>query len=82
VISGCAELSTWPTSLRPSTGVEPMTVFTVSATVHVTFGTLAGIRPTTSRSKSSMISLRRVSHCALVATLAPLSSVMSSGSFG
>ena len=59
-----------------------MVVFTVSATVHVTFGTLAGMRPTTSRSKSSMISLRRVSHCALVVTLAPLFSVMSSGSFG
>ena len=59
-----------------------MVVFTVSATDQVTFGTSFGMRPTTSRSKSSMISLRRVSHCALVVTLVPFFSTISSGSFG
>ena len=45
VIAGWAELSTWPTTRRATTGWPPTVVSTVSATVHVTFGTSAGTRP-------------------------------------
>ena len=45
VIAGCAELSTCPITRRATTGWPPTVVSTVSATVHVTFGTLSGTRP-------------------------------------
>src|ERR1017187_6174279 len=62
LIKGSSELSTWPTSCLPTTGWEPTVASTVFVTVHVTFGTSLGTRPTTSRSKSSTISGRRCSH--------------------
>jgi hypothetical protein len=71
-----------PMTRRPTTGTPPTDVLTVSSTVHVTFGTTFGTRPTTSREKSSRSSVRRVSHCALVATVEPFFSTISSGSFG
>ena len=50
--------------------------------LHVTLGTSFGTRPSTSRSKSSTISLRRVSHIAAVVTFFPFFNVRTSGSFG
>ena len=44
-IAGCAELSARPSSFLATTGRPATVVSTVSATVHVTFGTLAGMRP-------------------------------------
>ena len=45
VIAGWAELSTCPITRRATTGWPPTVVSTVSATVHVTFGTSLGTRP-------------------------------------
>ena len=59
VIPGYDELSTCPVIIFATTGIVPTLVFTVSVTVHVTLGTFFGTRPSTSRSKSSMISGRR-----------------------
>ena len=55
-------------------------VSTVFVTVHVTFGTSFGTRPTTSRSKSSMISGRRFSFQIFVeVTFLPFFSVRTAG---
>ena len=45
VIAGWRELSTCPITRRATTGWPPTVVSTVSATVHVTFGTSFGTRP-------------------------------------
>jgi hypothetical protein len=81
-IDGQAELSTWPTNCLPTTGKLPIVPRALSATVHVTFGTFGGIRPTTSRSKSSTISLRRSGHIAAAVTLRPSFNVSASGRSG
>jgi hypothetical protein len=61
----------------------PTVAFTVFATVHVTFGTFFGTRPSTSRSKSSTISGRRWSHQTLaVVTFLPFFNFKTSGRFG
>ena len=63
VIAGQAELSTCPISRLPFAGKLPTSPpVTFETTVQVTFGTLAGTQPTTSRSKSSTISGRRRFH--------------------
>ena len=62
VIAGQAELSTWPTSFRTVAGMVPTRSSVVAVTSQVTFGTFAGTRPYTSRSKSSTISGRRLVH--------------------
>src|ERR1039458_309978 len=59
VIAGNDELSTWPVSALPITGRPATVAVIVFVTVHVTFGTFLGTRPSTSRSKSSTISGRR-----------------------
>ncbi len=63
--------------------MPPSTPSAFSVTVHVTFGTFFGMRPMTSRSKSSAISGRRFSHhCFGVVTFLPFFSVRTSGIFG
>ncbi len=79
VIPGNAELSTWPTSCLPITGRPPTVDSTVRVTDHVTLGTFFGTRPSTSRSKSSTISARRLDHIAAVVTLRPSFIVRISG---
>ena len=83
LMEGAAELSMWPITRRAITGRPPTVVLMVSVTSHVTFGTLAGMRPTTSRSKSSAISGRRCFHqLSAVVTLAPFFKVRTSGQSG
>src|SRR5574341_2507509 len=45
VMAGRVELEACPITRRATTGRPPTLVSTVSATVHVTFGTSAGTRP-------------------------------------
>src|SRR4029079_1626751 len=82
-IDGQSELSTRPCSCF-STTVFPATVVSrVSATVQVTLGTFGGIRPMTSRSKSSTISGRRCfHHASAVFTRWPFFSASGSGRLG
>ena len=69
-----------PHELFPDDRAEPTVAFTVLVTVHVTFGTFLGTRPSTSRSKSSTISGRRCfHHIAGVVTFLPFFSVRTSG---
>src|SRR3954470_10949659 len=68
---GEAELSTWPTTVRVMVGPPPLAPRVVAVTSHVTGGTFGGMRPYTSRSKSSRISARRAGHCAAVVTFVP-----------
>ena len=83
VMPGYAELSTWPTSTLPMVGLSPTMPLAVSVTVHVTFGTDFGTRPSTSRSKSSTISGRRcLFHMSADVTFRPFFSVSGSGSIG
>src|SRR5262245_46692603 len=84
VMEGYAALSTCPTSCLAITGWPPTLGSDVSGVaVHVTFGTLFGTRPTTSRSKASRISgRRRVVHISAVVTFVPFSSVKGSGRSG
>ena len=83
VISGCAELSTAPISSLPITRWPPTSNASVRLTRQVTFGTVRGTRPNTSRSNSSTISGRRCFHqAAAVVTLRPFFSVSASGRFG
>jgi hypothetical protein len=82
-IAGYAELSTVPTSWRPTTLRPPLVHSRVAIVAHETRGTSAGIRPTTSRSKSATISGRRwPHHASAVVTFAPFFSVSGSGSRG
>ena len=82
LIDGNAELSTRPTSDVVVTGRPPTFSAAVDATRHSTFGTVFGTRPYTSRSKSSTISGRRVSHQVFASvTRFPLLSTSGSGSF-
>src|SRR3954453_23798424 len=81
VTSGNAALSTGPTTSLPITGRPPTTNLSVRATFQLTFGTLAGTRPSTSRSNASTISgLRSFHQASAVATFLPLSRVSGSGS--
>ena len=83
VIDGNDELATWPTSCRPMTACDPSDHSSVAVADHVTFGTLRGIRPTTSRSKSSTISGRRcVFQTRADVTFVPFASVSTSGRIG
>ena len=45
LMSGYAELSTWPTSRLVTTGTLPTVCFSVAVTFHSTFGTSFGTRP-------------------------------------
>ena len=65
------------------TGYGPTLSLTVFVTVQVTFGTFAGTRPSTSRSKSSTISGRRLSnHISAEVTGCPFFSVRIGGIIG
>jgi hypothetical protein len=82
-IAGWDALSTRPTSCVPTTGRSPTIPLAVSVTTHVTVGTFAGTRPSTSRSKSSTISgRRRVRHMSAEVTVVPFFSVRISGRSG
>jgi hypothetical protein len=83
VIDGNDELSTWPVSCRPMTGRDPSDHSSDAVADHVTLGTLRGIRPMTSRSKSSTISGRRcVFQTRADVTFVPFASVSASGRIG
>src|SRR5271168_3875104 len=83
LIDGHNESSTCPTSCFSNTGKTPAFVLLLLVTVHVTFGTLGGTRPSTSRSKSSTISGRLCCHHSVaVVTFLPLLSVRASGGSG
>src|SRR6185312_2201581 len=82
LISGAAELSAWPVMTAVVTGALPRVSASLAVTDHVTFGTLAGMRPYISRSRSSAISARRFGHCAALVTLAPFLKVRISGQSG
>ena len=62
-MDGYAELSTWPTSCLPTTRRPPTRAGVGRRRPSTsTFGTFFGMRPYTSRSKSSTISARRRAH--------------------
>ena len=80
LIAGYAELSTCPTNCFSMTGKTPVFESVVVLTVQVTLGTFGGMRPSTSRSKSSTISGRRwFHHCSADVTFCPLFNVSASG---
>ncbi len=80
LIDGYAELSTCPTNFFSTTGKTPAFESLVLFTAQVTLGTLGGMRPTTSRSKSSTISGRRCfHHCSADVTFCPFFNVSASG---
>ena len=83
LICGYDELSTWPTSCLVIIGTPPLAPRVVLVTSQVTLGVSLGVRPYTSRSKSSRISGRRLSHhvCASV-TFCPFFNSNGSGRFG
>src|SRR5437879_8769493 len=80
LIDGYAELSTCPTNCFSTTGKTPAFESVVFFTAQVTLRALGGMRPTTSRSKSSTISgRRRFHHCSADVTFCPLFNVSASG---
>ena len=80
LIDGYAELSACPINCFSMTGKTPAFESVLLFTVQVTLGTLDGMRPTTSRSKSSTISGRRsLHHCSADVTFCPLFNVSASG---
>ena len=79
VMDGVAVLSTWPIIVRVTVATPATVPGVVAVTVQVIGGTLAGMRPYTSRSNSSAISARRAGHCAAVVTGVPSARLSTSG---